>query len=230
MRLTKNNLLKITKDTLTEFGYQEFKDTQTGASGLFIKLINQNYFLALGLIISRLYDTRFTASYYLSKTTRWSAVWGDIPRESYQRISHFLTREERQLLLDEEHKKEGVLDAWWSSNNKDEVSNFFQVVKITENRFLNQENLFFKIDNSAEVRDLVSYSKNVIALVTHQKITEYDYRFIPNKSIDDVPLDWFKAAEITLLGQGGILNVNTVKSLAIDAWRQYRIRQLHSYP
>jgi hypothetical protein len=226
MKLAKSKLLKITKDKLTELGYQEFKDTQTGASGLFIKLINEDYYLTLGLTISRFYNTRFTASYYLSKTTRWSAVWGDIPKESYQRIGHFLTKEERQLLLDEEHNKEGVTDAWWSSNDEQEISKFFRTIELTEKRFLNQKNLFSKIESSSEVIKLVSYSFRVIALVTEGKTPEqYEYQFTPNKPIDDVPLIWFKAAEISLIDQGGILNQNTVKLLAVDAWRQYKFKQ-----
>lgn len=229
MKLTKSKLLKITKEMLMKFGYQEFKDTQTGASGLFIKLINENYFLTLGLILSNYYDTRFTASYYLSKTTRWGSMWGDIPRESYERIGSFLTKEERQLLLNEEHNKEGVTDAWWDSNNEREINHFLKTIELTEKRFLNQEKLFSKIEKSSEVSELANYSISVIGLVTQSNTTEQiDYRFTPIKPIDDVPLDWFKAAEIILLKQNGILNANTVKLLAVDAWRQYEIKQLQS--
>jgi len=224
MKLTKNRLLKLTRAGLEKLGYCEFKDTQTGANGLFLKLIKEKYFLTLGLTISRYYDSRFTASYYFSKTTRWSAVWGDIPVESYQRIGRHLTIEERQLLLDKEHSQEGVIDAWW---HEKDIDKFFQTIKLTEGRFLNQHNLFFKIENSVEIYKLSHYSSNVITAVNEGKVDEsIDYDFIPEAPIDDIPLPWFKAAEAVLLKEKGILNSNTVKSLASDAWRQNELRKL----
>jgi len=223
MKLTKNKLLKLAEGKLVQLGYSEFKDTRTGSSGLFVKIVNEKYFLTLGLEISRLYDARFTASYYLSKTTRWGAVWLDIPKESYERVGKYLTKEERKLLLDAEFNRDGVIDAWWHEN---EIDKFFQTIELTEARFLNQENLFFKIENSIEVQKLSHYSSCVIKSINEGRIDEsFNYQFIPEKSIDNVPLIWFKAAEVVLLNESGILNSNTVTSLASDTWRQYELRK-----
>jgi hypothetical protein len=224
MKLKKNKLLEMTRGKMLALGYTEFKDSLMGTEGLFIKPLSNGFLLTLGLEMSRLYDSRFTASYYLSKTTRWGATWGDIPDECYRRIGRFLTMQERKLYLDEEYNKEGVIDAWWNANQDGAFENFFRVLEITEPRFLEQENLLSKIQNSSEVRELVSYSSEVIALVVDGKIpVQYDYKFIPDAPLDDVPIEWFKAAEITLSKEGRILNSNNVKKLGSDAWRQYKL-------
>ncbi len=51
-----------------------------------------------------------------------------------------------------------------------------------------------------------------------------EYQFIPDAKIGDIPADWFKAAEIALKNNDAILNKNTVKRLAADAWRQRNIK------
>ena len=229
MKLKKRKLLEETRDKVLALGYSEFKDSLMGTEGLFVKRLANGLLLTLGLEMSRLYDSRFTASYYLSKTTRWGAIWGDIPDECYGRVGRFLTTEERKLYLDAEHSKEGVIDAWWNANEYGAFENFFRVLEVTEARFLSQENLFSRIENSSDVRELASYSSGVIALVVDAKLpTRYDYQYIPSAPVDDVPLDWFKAAESTLLKQKGILNANTVKLLAADAWRQFKIKEVQT--
>ena len=178
--------------------------------------------MTLGLEVSRLYDARFTASYYLSKTTRWGSVWYDIPKESYERVGKYLTKEERKLLLNEEFCRDGVIDAWWHDN---EVDNFFRAIELTEPRFLYQD-LFSKIEESIEAQKLSHYSSAVINAIQEGRVDELaNYKFIPEKPINDVPLIWFKAAEAVVLNENGILNSNTVKALAFDAWRQYQIRK-----
>lgn len=226
MKLSRSNLLKLTRPQIALLGYFEFKDTLMGTDGLFVKSLRDGLFLTLGLEISRYYDSRFTASYYLSKVTRWGATWGDIPDCCYRRVGRFLTKEERKFYLDDEHNKEGVIDSWWNVSQEGMVQNFFKVLEITEPRFVSQENLFLKIENSSSVAELVRHSQSVIALTIGGKVSDQtDFQFIPDRSIDDVPLEWFKAAEIVLLTQNGILNNKTVKLLAADAWRQYRITQ-----
>lgn len=85
MKLTKAKLINATQDKIKNLGYKLFVDSITGADGLFIKRIRDEYFLSLGLERSNYYDSKFSASFYLSKTTIWGAWWGDIPKESYQR-------------------------------------------------------------------------------------------------------------------------------------------------
>ena len=126
MKLTKAKLINATRDELIEMGYREVKDTVSGANGLFIKPIPEGFFLSLGLTISKFYDTRFTASLYLSKTTRWGSSWGDIPYESYRRVGRFLTKDERRLYLDDVHNAEGVSDAWWHFDSEGDIQKFIE--------------------------------------------------------------------------------------------------------
>jgi len=228
MRITKSKIIRLTKKKLAELGFQEFKDTQCGTSGLFIKLAKDAYFLSLGIILSNYYEERFTGSFYLSKTARWGSVWGDIPQRSYQRIGQFLTQEEKSLLLHEEHRQYGVVDAWWNGNNDQEIDKFLKAVEITQDRFLSQNDLIHEIDRSVEVQKLEKLSSSVMSMFTKSENIQFgqtDFKCIPKKSVDNVPLDWFKVAEIVLIEQKGVLNVNTVKQLAVDAWRQFSIRQ-----
>lgn len=223
MKLTKAQLLKATKNKIQKLGYTEFKDTITGANGLFIKVLDNNFFLSLGLEISGYYNSMFTASFYLSKTTRWSSIWGDIPCESFERVGTFLTKSERKEFLNVEFTKEGIIDAWWNGFEEKEIENFLKVVEITENRFLSQNDLFSKIENSKEVYELVEYASSVKALVNKNDINDFVYKFVPSKTINNIPIEWYKAAEKTIINKEGILNENTVKILAADAWRQNQL-------
>jgi hypothetical protein len=223
MKLTKNSLVKALIGDLEEIGYCYIKDSLTGADGLFIKKIKNDFFLSLGLIISRYHNSTFTGSFYLSKSTRWSSLWDDIPGESYVRIAKFLTKKERQFYLEDDYKKEGIVDAWWNWENSAVSNQFIEVVKIAEDRFLGQQNLFIDIDKSKEVSKFKKLSSEVTKLVERGIDDTMEYRFVPNKSIDNIPVDWFKAAESILIANDEILNGNTVKLLGADAWRQQYI-------
>lgn len=223
MKLSKVQIIKSTKNKILELGYHEIIDTITGANGFFVKSLDNNFFLTLGLEISRFYDSMFTASFYLSKTTRWGSVWGDIPSESYERVGTFLTKEERTELLNEEFSKEGVIDAWWDGFKKQEVEKFLKVVEIAEKRFLGQANLFSNIENSIEIKELVEYVSSVFALINEDSIKDTKYEFVPLKTKDGIPIDWYKAAEKTIRNKKGVLNLNSVKLLAADAWKQKQI-------
>ncbi len=227
MKLTKTQLIKKVKDILKDLGYLELKDTLTGATGLFIKQTENGFYLTLGLEISNYYDSNFSASYYYSKTTRWGSIWGDIPKGSYERIGHLLTSEERIFYLESEYNEEGLTDAWWNGNKESEVEKFLDVVRITEKRFLAEEGLLSAIENSSEVKQLADYSSRVIKLMDLGGSNRAEHRFVPQKPIDDIPIDWFKAAENIILNSDGDLNANanTVKLLAADAYRQNLTRK-----
>ncbi|WP_184551106.1 hypothetical protein [Mucilaginibacter sp. FT3.2] len=220
MKLTKQKLIALSKKDLSSLGYQYVTDSITAAQGLYIKKVDDSLFLSLGLTISRHFDNIFTASYYLSKTTTWAAVWGDMPNESYVRIGHFLTQEEREKLLDEQHSKIGIRDAWWDANDTNSLKYFFEAVSITESRFLSQPNLFDSVKNSVEIRNMDELAKGVISMVNSNSYEDALYKFIPLKPVDNIPIEWFKAAELMIKDRRAILNENTVKRVAADAYRQ----------
>jgi len=219
MKLSKAKLIKKTKPLLSKLGYIEVKDTLTVATGLYIKEVSNNLFLCLGLTISRFYDSMFTGAFYLSKTTEWGAVWGDIPKESYKRIGVFLTPDERCRLLSSEYSKEGVIDAWWDEEDEEAISKFAKAVELTEDRFLGQPGLLQKIEKSSEVKELHYLFEELMRSLTEVEDEGFSYAFTPSKSIDGIPIEWFKASERVLVKNGAILNPNTVKRLAGDAWR-----------
>jgi len=224
MKLIKSRLIKITKKGLEDLGYQEFRDSITPAQGLFIKSIKNHFYLSLGLTISKYYEGLFTASFYLSKVTTWATVGSDIPNDSYQRVGSFLLKEERKKLLPDEFSAQQSEDAWWNIENENTLVDFLETVRITEQRFLDQPDLFNKIRKSRFVSELEELSKKVINDVASNKIHEDHYRFVPAKPIDEIPLEWFKVAEKVIKEKKATLNFNTVKRLAADAFRQSKCR------
>ncbi|WPU97693.1 hypothetical protein SNE26_16835 [Mucilaginibacter sp. cycad4] len=226
MKLTKNKLIRLTKTGLNSLGYREIPDSTTGAQGLYIKTADVNLFLTVGLTISRYYDSMFTASYYLSKVTCWGAVWGDIPNNSYERVGSFLTKGERDMLLEERYRKEGVKDAWWDGEDDEAIKAFIKTIEITESRFLSQPGLCYDVMNSVEVNELAGLSKATIHSIETNHEDLSSFKFMPPKPIDNIPIEWFKAAEKTIIEKGAILNINTVKRLAADAYRQFIVVHL----
>lgn len=223
MKLTKAKLISLLKPDLEKLGFIQIKDTITGSQGLFVKKLHKDFYLTLGLIIHRYYDSAFTGAFYLSKTTRWSSIWGDIPKESYKRPGYLLTDSERTVYSETEINAKEIYDIWWDGKDKDSLSQFLNVIQITESRFLNQTDLFTKVELSTEVNLLSKYSHKVKELINEKSIINRAYKFLPTKEIDNIPIIWFMAAEVVLTDENGILNSNTVKLLAADAYRQYLV-------
>lgn len=226
MKLTKAKLIKLVKPGLEKLGFTEFKETTEGTQGLFIKKLENGLYLTLGLIIHRYYDDAFTGAFYLSKTTRWSSVWGDIPNDSYKRPGHLLTEEELSIYHKDETNIKGVYDIWWNGSDEKSVLDFLQTLDLTELRFINQPELLKKIEQSQEIQTLFGYSEAVKKTVSLNE-TSGSYSFLPTKEVDKIPLVWFKASEKILKENKGILNANTVKLLAADAYRQNQLDQTH---
>ncbi len=215
MKLTKNKLLKTVKSKIENLDYREFKDSVNGSQGLFIKKLPNDLYLSLGLTISRFCEDVFTASFYLSKTTRWSSMWGDIPRKSYERASHFLTMQERELVLIND-------DEWRNAFDNNHIDKFIQTISLTENRFLSQKSLIQSINNSEVVLRLQYLTKCTMEKAISHKVQK-TFNFQPKKNIDDIPCVFFQSAETVLNEENEILNNHTVKILASDAWRQKEI-------
>lgn len=222
MKLSKTKLIKLVKPSLEKLGFTEFKETTEGSQGFFAKKLKNDLYLVLGLIIHRYYDSAFTGAFYLSKTTRWASVWGDIPNESYKRPGYLLTDVERSIYPEDEINVKGAYDIWWDGNDEKSVLDFLRVIELTEPRFTNQTGLVEKINQSKEVTILSNYSEEVKSIVATNQ-ADGTYYFLPAKEVDEIPIIWFKASEKVLKENKGILNVNTVKLLASDAYRQNQL-------
>lgn len=232
MRLTKTKLIKLVKPMFLELGYTNFKDSIEVSQGLFVKKISKDLYLTIGLTIDRYHDSLFTGAYYLSRTTSWASVWGDIPKECYERPGYFLTDEE--LMNYYKNKKERDTlprDIWWDGLSNESALDFIQIIKLTEPRVINQPNLIDRIYSSEVVSKLYNQAQRVIKLATsHGSIYhDFDYQYVPSKEIDDIPLIWFMMSEILLttekeLSKDKTINKNIILNLAADAYRQYKLR------
>jgi hypothetical protein len=85
---------------------------------------------------------------------------------------------------------------------------------------LNNNYLKNRIEDSTDGTKLSNYSSEVKKALVKISSLNSSYSFIPDKEIDRIPMEWFKAAEYTLKKHKAILNKNTVKSLAVDAFIQ----------
>lgn len=220
MKITKGILIKQMKSGLEKLGYMEFKDSILGTQGLFVKRLPNGLFISLGLIIHRYFENAYTGAFYLSKTTRWSSVWGDIPKESYKRPGHFLTISERSAYANSNVIEGDSPDIWWTNLDEKSKHDFIRVIEITEPRFVNQHNLIQKIEQSREIQALSEYSKKVREIVLQNGI-DRKFNFKHIKEIDQTPVEWFYAAEVVLKEGNSTINHNIINVLATDSYRQF---------
>lgn len=218
--LTKSKLIKLVVPELQTCGYTLFKDSIYGTQGFFAKKIGSDMYLTLGLIIHRFYENAFTGAFYLSKTTRWASMWGDIPRLCYQQVGDILKPIENIALSNDNSFMDEDPVGWWKYKSQSTIKHFIDVIRLSEQSFINQPSLIKQINDSSDVAVLHSCAKSTIQYYNEGNLNgKYDY--LPSKEIDDIPLNWFKAAEKELKISHQILNANTVKLLAADAYRQF---------
>ena len=178
----------------------------------------------MGLTIHSYTESEFTGSFYYSKTTRWAAVWDDIPKESYVRPGLLMSTEERKVYFDTDNEQ--LRDYWWDGFDGSSVASFIEVIKLTESRFYEDLLLTKKIEDSLSVSQLKNYADEVKKLVSDIEKLNFTYSYLPDKEVNGIPLRWFKASEYVLKKQNGMLNKNTVKNLASDAFIQSTIDNL----
>lgn len=207
---------------LSDIKYISIPNVNTVADCLFVKKMTNGLFLFLGVIFSKYEKGKFTGSFYLSKVTIFSAVWDDIPQNSYKRVASFLKEDERPLFLSEDYCKEGMVDGWWNIDDNDSIMSFKSTVDLVETRFLNQDNLFESIWNSTEIRNLDKLSENVITEIINRKgDVDKLLKLKKNKICDE----WFEIAASVLSNTGGNVTDLLIKRLSSDAWRKTFIRK-----
>ncbi len=221
--MRKATLIGLVREGLHSLGYEEFKDTQLGTSGLFCKYVGEGFFLTLGLEISRLYECSYTASYYLSKTTSWASLGFDIPRKCWQRIGELLTDEERFSYFGENSL---VRDKWWDSIEIDEVNDFLEKVSKTQSRIVEDRRLKQEIEESVEIARQCRVDQLIqrVVLSPQQEVLQgIDFEYLPKRNIDSIPLIWFKAAEYVRRFEETEPKVDKTWVIldASDAYRQY---------
>lgn len=224
MKLTKTKLIAKVKAPLEKLGYIFFKESFSNAQGFFSKKLENGLYLSLGLIIHSYTESEFTGSFYYSKTTRWAAVRDDIPKESYVRPGLLMSTEERKVYFDTDNEQ--LRDYWWDGFDDSSVASFIEVIKLTESRLYKDRLLTKKIEDSVSVSQLKNYADDVKKLVADIEKLNSTYSYLPDKEVNRLPMRWFKASEYVLKKQNGILNKNTVKTLASDAFVQNTLDNL----
>ena len=220
MRLTKAKLIKASKPGMEDLGYHWFKDSISGAHGLFGKKIDDDLYLTVGMTIHRYYDDAFTADLYLSRTTDIYCTWGDIPKDSIERPGFLMTDDE---LVQYKDGTNLVKDIWWSC--EDSLDDFLHAIRLSEPRMYRNEDLVRRIKNSKDVAELWSISSQIKKNIGN--IPDMDYSNIPDKEYDDIPLEWFKATEWTLHERGMKITPKSVKIYASNAYRQHVLDNLY---
>ena len=215
MKLTQVKLISKLKRRLQSLGFTYFKET--GVTGTFKMKVNSNLYLTLSLTVDRWYDSMFTGEYSLSLTTKWGYTVGDIPRDSYKRISYVLSDEERVHYSKGENPN--VKELWWDGMDEADVNSFLEIVELTYKRFSSDSDLVQRIRQSNDAKLLAKLSQETIDCVNKGNFAQ-DLECQPNKEIDFIPFEWFKAAETVLKQNGSTLHETGVIVLASDAYRR----------
>ena len=215
MKLTQVKLISKLKRRLQSLGFMYFKEA--GVTGTFKMKVDGDLYLTLSLTVSRWYDSMFTGEYSLSLTTRWGYTIGDIPRDSYKRISYILSDEERVHYSKEENPH--VKDLWWDGMDEANVNSFLEVVELTYKRFSSDSDLVKRIHQSNDAKLLAKLSQETIDCVIKGEFAQ-NLECQLDKEIDFIPFEWFKAAETVLKQNGSTLHETGVIVLASDAYRR----------
>ncbi len=215
MKLTQVKLISKLKRRLQSLGFMYFKEA--GVTGTFKMKVDGGLYLTLSLTVDRWYDSMFTGEYSLSLTTRWGYTIGDIPRDSYKRISYVLTDEERARYSKEENPN--VKDLWWDGMDEADVNSFLEIVELTYKRFSSDSDLVQRIRQSNDAKLLAKLSQETIDCVIKGEFAQ-NLECQLDKEIDFIPFEWFKAAETVLKQNGSTLNEAGMIVLASDAYRR----------
>lgn len=218
LKLTKAKLVKAVKPGLEKLGYVCLKDSITGSQGLFGKKLPNGMYLTLAMTIHRFYDDTFTADFELSRT---ASLFSMHNLQCRKRPGWLLTEEELAAM------NETARDIWWNGLDAASVASFISVIQQTEPRFLGQEGLEEKIAQSTG-EDIYLQRSLQIREYALNGVPDMDYEFLPTKCIDNIPMEWFKAAEYVLQERGEYLSLNPrmVKNVAGWAYRQYLLDNL----
>lgn len=154
----------------------------------------------------------------------YSGICNDIPEESYVRPGLLMSTEERKVYFNTENKK--LRDYWWDGLDDSSIASFVEVIKLTESRLCEDRLLTKKIQDSDSVSQLKNYADEVKISVSEIEKLNFTYSYLPDKEVNGLPMRWFKTGEYVLKKQNGILNKNTVKNLASDAFIQSTIDNL----
>lgn len=220
MNLTKKKLITMVQPMFDRLGFVRFSATISKNSSLFVKKVDEGLFLTIGMNIHRFYDSMFTCDMYLSRTTNFACLWGDMPRSSYSRPGRFLTKAELECYSQD---GDNVADIWWDAGEAASVQSFSKVLQIAVERMSNDKQIIHDLFLSHDVEVLYEFSHSVKDICTSKKlIPDGSFHKIPSKELDGIPMCWFCAAELALTNTS-FFNERWVKYIAADAYRQFML-------
>lgn len=220
MTLKKIQLVRAVRKSLATLGYTSITESQSLSSGLFCKYLGDDFFLTIGLEIHRFYDCRYTCSYYYSKTTDWGQLECDIPKKCFQRIGVLFTEKERERYFG---KNSAAIDKWWESIDDVTVADFIETIKKTEPRIIGDISLRNEIEKSKTISQAVSISKRICAVVREHSVPTIQYDYLPPKEVDNIPMEWYKAAEFVRREANALISRNYVLYNAAEAYRRHML-------
>jgi hypothetical protein len=152
------NLLKeILEKELAELNYISLPKKRRLGDMIYSKELENGMILSLGITKSKLYNNRFTGSCYLAASYTWamtSPIF--LPENVYERIGDYILSIERKNLVDKQFWD--IKDVWWLSNERKDILNFIEAVRITQKRFITQgQNILPNILNPSKYLDYKNY-------------------------------------------------------------------------
>lgn len=219
MKITKAKLNKCLREPLEKKGYLFFSDGILGSQGLYVKKID-DYFVTLGLLISGFYDYKFSADIYISTNPNWNFLGKGIPKLCSFRLKQLLNQDELEEFAFELEK--GIYDDWWHELSGNSIDCFLNAVEIAEDRIFLEKELLSQILKSETIQKynedissvIESINTNVPFEFSEQRINE-----IPQKSVGNIPMIWFKASYLRIIEtRPKTLGKLDVKTLAINSW------------
>ena len=223
MKLLKKDLIKALRPGFEAMGYHFFKDSIPGAHGLFGKKISKDMYFQAALNIHRFYDDQFTVDLFFTNTTCIYHSGLDIPMEcSGIRPGQVLSVEERvKYYLSDKN------DCWSSLyGDVDTRSVFFEVLSIVESRLVNNSALIRRIRESLHLQTEELLEKWIIDSYKQKRFFS-DLKYTPERPIDDIPLDWFRASETILLTLFNETGFPKVCCLASDSFRRSTLDSIY---
>jgi hypothetical protein len=207
-------------NSLGRIGFRNIDDSfYTNCNLLFYKVIKNKYCLTLGLDKKSTYVKGFYgANYYLSKKPSWSNI-ASVPTKAYQPVGPYLSAGERKKLLPSEFQKPGMVAAQWQIFSQADIDNFIESIMVTEDDFLNQEDLLMEIDSNEKLKNEMCLICDTISLVQNKThFSGIDIIPVP-KHRAKVSIEWYKASAY-VAAKIKKVDYNFIEMLAVDSFRQ----------
>jgi hypothetical protein len=210
------------KSPLVNLGYTYLKDNTTVADGLFYKLMDDNLIIEIGFTISKNKD-EFTFSFYLSPTFQFALSFNDMPRNNYKRGAELLTSSERAILLPGDYIGVNIVDGWWRDLSDETISKIVDVIKITEPRFLQQENLISGVKNSVNAKKRITEYYSIMNCYKSLHININGLESSDFTISNNLPEGWLKCTQKHFIENRDYIKESAIKSFAIESWRYFSI-------